>query len=156
MFLSPQLERRKWQMDRVDCCLNFSYILPGQCLIKSASFINKVSCWLNYVHLCGNFESLKGYELQGKKKKKKKDTINIQISKSLAHFLMEEIFTLTQYLRRLILARKGDKKKEGLVGQALAICSPWSSRWFHFILPQNGWKVLPALSHIRRNRTQRV
>ena len=59
-----------------------------------------------------------------REKKKKKDTINIQISKSLAHFLMEEIFTLTQYLRRLILARKGDKKKEGLVGQALAICSP--------------------------------
>lgn len=65
MFLSPQLEHRKWQLDRLDCCLNFSYILPGQCLIKSASFINKVSC-LNYVHLCGNFDSFKRYELQEK------------------------------------------------------------------------------------------
>lgn len=104
-------------MDRLDRCLNFSYILPGQCLIKSASFINKVSCWLNYVHLCGNFDSFKGYEPQ---EKKKKDTINIQISKSLVRFLMEEIFTLTQYLRRLILARKGDKeKRRGLLAKHL-------------------------------------
>lgn len=54
------------------------------------------------------------------RKKKKKDTINIQISKSLVRFLMEEIFTLTQYLRRLILARKGDKeKRRGLLAKHL-------------------------------------
>lgn len=47
--------------------LIFKNILPGQGLIKLASFINKVSCWLNHVDLYGNSDSSERYQLQEKK-----------------------------------------------------------------------------------------
>ena len=68
---------------------------------------------------------------------------------------MEEIFTATQHLYRLILARKGDKERRDLLAKRLPYAYHDQAGDFILSFPKRGRKVLPALSHIR-NRTQMV